>query len=134
MLTKADLDRAWEPLEPFRWPDGTEQPVKRITWRIERLLPDLASGDEAKVDAVLPTVMTAILPGRTWDEIQDALDGQTMRDLITYASRAYQAAMAELERRGNAEAGAAPASPPPTPEPPSSAGSPASMGVPCGVS
>jgi hypothetical protein len=134
-MNRMDLDKAWAPLEPIVWPGGGEQPVKRITWRIERLLPALTSGEEEKVDAVLPRIMTAILPGRSWDEIQDAFDGATMRDLITYASRAYQDAMEELGRQaGNSPAGTAPASPPPTPSSPSSDALPESMAVPCGAS
>ena len=135
-MTRMDLDKAWAPLEPIRWPtDGSEQPVKRLTWRLERLMPRLASGDEAEVDAVLPTIMCGILPGKTRDEIQDALDVATMKDLIQYASRAFQEAMDELGRQaGNSPAGAAPASPPPTPSSPSVAASPASTAAPCGVS
>lgn len=134
-MDRVDLDRAWAPLEPIQWPTGGEQPVRRLTWRIERLLPTLTSGDEAAIDAVLPTIMTAILPGRTWDEIQDTLDGETMRDLITYASREYERAMRALEQHaGNSAAGAAPASPPPTPPVPSSPASPELIVVPCGAS
>jgi len=135
-MTRMDLDKAWAPLDPIAWPaDGSSQPVKRLTWRLERLLPALASGEEEKVDAVLPIIMVGILPGRTWDEIQDTLDVATMRDLITYASRAFQEAMDELGRSaGNSPAGTAPASPPPTSSSPSSVASPASMAVPCGAS
>lgn len=135
-MTRMDLGKAWAPLEPITWPaDGSPQPVKRLTWRLERLMPRLASGEAGEVDAVLPDIMVGILPGRTWDEIQDTLDVATMRDLITYASRAFQEAMDELGRSaGNSPAGAAPASPPPTPSSPSSAASPASMAVPCGAS
>jgi len=134
-VERLDLERAFAPLEPIRWPDGTEQPVKRLTWRQEQWVTDLATADEATAREIVPKIMVAILPGRSWDEIQDALDMQTMRDVIVYACREYQAAMARLEATaGNGVAGAAPASPPPTPESPSLPASPAPTIAPCGAS
>lgn len=134
-MDRIDLDAAYAPLEPIVWPGGGEQPIKRLTWRQEMLVADLATADEAATREIIPKIMLAILPGRTWEEIETTLDAQIMREIIVYASREYQSAMRALERTaGNAEAGAAPASPPPTPESTSSPGSPASMAAPCGAS
>jgi hypothetical protein len=134
-VERLDLDKAFAPLEPIGWPGGGEQAVKRLTWRQEQWVTDLATADETTAREIVPKIMAAILPGRSWDEIQDALDMQTMRDVIVYASREYQAAMHRLEATaGNGVAGAAPASPPPTPESPSLPASPAPTAVPCGAS
>lgn len=134
-MDRLDLDAAFAPLEPINWPGGGEQPVRRLTWRQEALVGDLTTATEAEARDIIPRIMVAILPGRTWDEIQDVLDIQTMRDLIVYASREYQSAVTRMEETlGNVVAGTAPASPPPTPENPSSPGSPASMAAPCGAS
>jgi hypothetical protein len=133
-MERLDLDKAFAPPEPINWPGGGEQAVRWITWRQEELLTD-AAGDEEKLRAIMPRVMVAILPGRTWDEIADTLDADMMSRVVAYASRSYHTATAELERTlGNVPAGTAPRSAPTDPSAPSSLESPASTGVPCGAS
>lgn len=132
-MDRLDLDKAYAPPEPITWPGGGEQNVRWLTWRQEEVLAD-ADGDEAKMRAVMPKVMEAILPGRSWDEIADTLDAQTMQDVVKYASRAYHKAQAELDNAlGNSVAGAAPASPPPAPSAPSSPALHESTAAPCGA-
>ncbi len=134
-MDRLDLDKAFAPLEPIKWPTGGEQAVKRLTWRTEQWVTDLTSANEEQTRELVPKIMTAILPGRSWDEIADTLDMQTMRDLIVYASREYQTARRRLEETvGNGVAGTAPASPPPIPETPSSPASLETTAVPCGAS
>lgn len=122
------------PLEPIEWPDGSDQPVKHLTWAEQELLADMETG-EAGVRDVMPKVMPALLPGRSWDEIKTALDADAMRAVIAYASGKYEAAMAAMDAAvGNADAGTtAQASSPPTPAPTSSPELPAPSGAPCGT-
>ena len=127
------------PLEPIDWPDGNggtvEQVVKNITWEQQELLTDLGEGTLTPRE-VMPMVMPALLPGRTWDEIKATLDADAMQAVIAYASGKYEEAMKAMEEvSGNAVAGTtAPASPPPTPVSTSSPASPEGMGAPCGTS
>jgi hypothetical protein len=133
-MQRLDLDKAFAPPEPIKWPGGEEQPVRWITWRQQELLTD-AAGDEEKLRAAMPEVMVALLPGRTWAEIADTLDASMMRDVVAYCSRAYHAVSAEMEHAlGNVPAGTAPLSVPTDPPAPSSPELPASTGVPCGAS
>lgn len=133
-MQRLDLDKAYAPPEPINWPGGKEQPVRWITWREQELLTD-AGGDEDKLRAAMPKVLTAILPGLTWDEIAGTLDAAMMRDVVAYCSRAYHAVTDELEQSlGNVPAGTAPPSAQTDPPATSSPESPASMGVPCGAS
>jgi len=121
------------PLEPIEWPDGTDQPVKNLTWDVQEMLADMGEGRTTPREA-MPVIMPILLPGRSWEEIKAALDVETMQAIIAYASGRLEAAMSALEEvSGNGPAGKAPASPPPTPEATSSVESPAPTGVPCGT-
>lgn len=122
------------PLEPIVWPDGTEQPVKNLTWSEQELLADMESG-EAAVRDTMPKVMVKLLPGKTWEQISAALDADAMRAVIAYASGKYEAAMQAMEEAsGNAAGATAQASPPETPAPTSSPVSPEATAAPCGAS
>ncbi len=135
-MTRMELDEAFAPPPPIdNWPGVGHQPTQWIAWRQEFLIAKLdAATDPATVHDLLAQIMPAILPGRTWDEIQDVLDAEMMRGLLTQCSRAYHRAQKELAASGNAVAGTAPASPPPTPETPSSPASPVLTAAPCGAS
>lgn len=121
------------PLEPIEWPDGTDQPVKHLTWAEQELLADMENGESSVRDA-MPKVMVALLPGRTWDEIRTVLDADAMRAVIAYASGKYEEAMRAMEEASGKATGAAPLSPPATPSPTSSPASPAPTAAPCGAS
>lgn len=122
------------PLEPMEWPDGTEQPVKRITWAEQEILADMEAGAITPRDA-MPLVMPVLLPGKSWDEIRTTLDADLMREVVAYASGQYEEAMKRMEEAlGNAPGATAPASPPETPSTTSSPASPASTAAPCGAS
>jgi len=133
-MTRLRLGQFVAPLDPLEWPDGTEQPVKRLTWAEQELLADMESG-EASVRAAMPRLMPALLPGRTWDEIKAALDMEAMRAVIAYASGDYERAMRAMEEAaGNGVGATAPPSDPVTPPPTSSRPSPAPTAAPCGMS
>jgi hypothetical protein len=122
------------PLEPIEWPDGTEQPVKNITWCEQEVLADLGEGKLTPREA-MPLVMPALLPGKTWDEIKTALSAEAMQAIVAYASGNYTEAMGELEEAsGNAVAGESPPSPPVIPLSTSASESPEATAVPCGTS
>jgi hypothetical protein len=129
-----DLDEAFSPPEPITWPGGGEQPVKWISWRQESLISKLPGASPEQMEEIMEKVMPAILPGRTWDEIQDTLDSEMMEKLVVYASRRYKKAREELESTtGNGAAGTSPPSAPPTPAPTSSVESLPATAAPCGT-
>jgi hypothetical protein len=122
-------------LEPMEWVDGTDQPVRAITYPVQEILDDVGDGTLA-IRQALPDIMPQILPGKTWDEIKSALDAEAMLAVLHYAggkTELVRQYIAELQ--GNAVAGTMdPASSPPTPAVTSSPASPAPTGAPCGTS
>jgi hypothetical protein len=138
MARRLKMAQYLRPLEPIEWPDGNggvvDQPVKCISWAEQELIAALGDGT-ASPREVMPKIMPALLPGRTWDEIKGTLDVEAMQEVIAYATGKYDEAMKAMEATvGNVEAGPrSPPSAPPTPEATSSPESLPATAVPCGT-
>jgi hypothetical protein len=138
MARRLKMAQYLRPLEPIEWPDGNggivDQPVKNIAWEQQELIASLGDGT-ASPQEVMPKIMPALLPGRTWDEIKATLDVEAMQEVIAYASGHYDEAMKAMEAAvGNGVAGpTSPPSAPPTPEPTLSVESLPATAVPCGT-
>lgn len=132
-MQRADLDAAFQPLPPVRWPGGEEVEVKPITFRQQRLAKQIEDG---KLDPfeVLPGLVAELVPSKTVEQIEAELDAELMWALVHYASRKVVEVQAYLEHlAGKSPAGTAPPSSPTTPSGSLSDASPAPTAVPCGT-
>ncbi len=133
-MTKVDLDKAFLPPAAINWPGGGEVTVTPINFRQQRTAALIEKGELDAYDA-LPALVAELVPSKTRDQIETELDLEKMWLVIHWANRNVQLVESYLaERSGNAVAGAAPASPPPSPVGTSAGASVPAAGIPCGAS
>lgn len=135
-MDRVDLDAAFQPLPPIKWPGGGEVEVKPISFAQQRTAAKLEKG-ELDVFEALPKLVAALVPSKSVETIENELDAEQMWLVVHYAARNGELVKKYLEQiAGNALAGTGQGSPPPTPTGPSSAALPAPtpLAAPCGAS
>jgi hypothetical protein len=130
-VTKADLDNVWKPLT-MKW-QGQDIEVKPLNFRQQRIAAKIEAGELDPFVHLSPLVHE-LIPSKTVEELEEAMNGEAMMMVLHIAAGKAKEVQAYLEGlAGNAVAGTAPASSPPTPSGTSSPASPAPTAVPCGT-